>query len=113
MNLTDAQWKIIVPLLPGTPKGPRGQGRPPAHSPRDILNGILWKLRSGAVWALMPAQYPPYQTCHRWLQYWRKTGTFEKILVSLIDIAEKGGRLDMNESFIDATFALAKKGGPA
>lgn len=113
MNLTDEQWKIIEPMLPDPLKGPRGQGRPSPHSPRAILDGILWKLRSGAAWALMPEQYPPYQTCHRWLQYWRKTGTFEKILISLIDRAEKDGRLDMNEGFIDATFAPAKKGGPA
>lgn len=111
MRLTDTQWKLLEPLLPKTPKGPRGQGRPPAHPPREILEGILWKLRSGAAWAMMPDCYPPYQTCHRWLQFWRKTGTFEKILLELSKLAYAEGKLDVNEAFIDATFAPAKKGG--
>ncbi len=113
MKLTDKQWELIEPLLPQTPKGPRGQGRPPAHSPREILNGILWKLRSGSRWSLLPKCYPPYQTCHRWLQFWRKTGTFEKILISLTKMALNDGKLDVNEAYIDATFAPAKKGGNA
>ena len=105
MRLTDTQWNVLEPLLPETPKGPRGKGRPPAHPPREILEGILWKLRSEAAWAMMPDCYPPYQTCHRWLQYWRKTGTFEKTKMALA-----AGKLDVNEAFIDATFAPAKKG---
>ncbi len=112
MKLTDRQWELIEPLLPATPKGPRGQGRPPAHSQREILEGILWKLRSGAAWSLLPNCYPPCQTCHRWLQYWRKTGTFEKILVTLANMALDTGLLETKEGFIDATFAPAKKGGP-
>lgn len=112
MKLTDEQWELIEPLLPATPKGPRGQGRPPAHSPRSILEGILWKLRSGARWELLPKCFPPYQTCHRWLQYWRKTGTFEKILFALANMALEQGKLGLDEGFIDATFAPAQKGGP-
>lgn len=111
MKLTDKEWKMIEPLLPETPKGPRGQGRPPAHSQRHILEGILWKLRSGSAWSLLPACYPPYQTCHRWLQFWRKTGTFEKILIVLTNMAFEMGKLGLNEGHIDATFAPAKKGG--
>ena len=107
MRLSDTQWELLEPLLLETPKGPRGQGQPPAHSPREILEGILWKLRSGAVWAMMPDCYPPYQTCHRWLQFWRRTGTFEKILVELTKMALEAGMLDVNEAFIDATFAPA------
>ena len=112
MRLTDEQWQLIEPILPATPKGPRGQGRPAAHSERAILDGILWKLRSGSKWALLPKCYPPYQTCHRWLQFWRKTGTFEKILLIFANIALEQGRLGMEEGYIDATFAPAKKGGP-
>lgn len=52
---------IIVPYLP---KAPRAQGRPHTHSQREILEEILWKLRSGERWALLPDCYPLYQTCH-------------------------------------------------
>ncbi len=58
----------------------------------------------------LPKCFPPYQTCHRWLQYWRKTGTFEKILFALANMALEQGKLGLDEGFIDATFAPAKKG---
>lgn len=109
MRFTDSQWELLEPSLPKTPKGARGHGRQPAHSLRKILEGILWKLRSSAAWAMMPACYPPYQIFHRLLQYWRKAGTFEKILVKLTKMALEAGKLKVNEAFVDATFAPAKK----
>ena len=100
-------------IIASNTEGPTGSGAPPVHSQRAILEGILWKLRSGARWQLLPKYYPPYQTCHRWLQYWRKTGTFEKILITLANMALEQGKLGLEEGFIDATFASAKKGGLA
>lgn len=111
MKLTDAQWDMIQPMLPSLPKGPRGQGRPLAHPLREILDGILWKLKSGAPWKMLPKNYPPYQTCHRWFQKLRKAGVFEKILKVLVNEAVTLGKLEMDEAYIDATFAPAKKGG--
>ena len=112
MDITNEQWTIIAPLLPARPKGPRGQGRPPAHDQRDILNGILWVLRTGAPWKDMPKRYPPYQTCHRWLQQWRKAGVFDSVLRALAKDLRERGKLDLREAFVDGTFAPAKKGAP-
>ena len=66
-DLTDAQWGFIEPLLLALPRRADGRGRPWRDS-REVLNGILWVLRTGAQWSAMPSRYPPYQTCHRRFQ---------------------------------------------
>ena len=64
MDLTEAQWKRLAPLLPKPRRRPDGRGRP-WRDPRDVLNGVLWVMRTGAPWHDLPDRYPPYQTCHR------------------------------------------------
>ena len=109
MELTNAQWAVVAPLIPEPPRRADGRGRPwrPA---REILDGILWILRTGAPWRDLPARYPPYQTCHRRFQHWVRAGVFDTILEALAtDLAERGD-LNFSECFIDGTFAGAKKG---
>jgi transposase len=67
MDLTDEQWAVLEPLIGELPKRADGQDRPRRGS-REVLNGILWILRTGAQWADLPERYPPYQTCHRRFQ---------------------------------------------
>jgi len=110
MDITNEQWVLVSSLLSVTPKGPKGQGRPVTNDPRAILNGVLWILRTGAPWKDMPERYPPYQTCHRWFQRWRKDGIFDALLITLAEDLRKRGKLDLREAFIDGTFAPAKKG---
>lgn len=111
MDLTNAQWKRIEPLIPNPKRRPDGKGRP-RRAPRDVFNGILWVLRTGAPWKDMPGRYPPYQTCHRWLQKWQKDGVFDAIMKALAEDLRKRGRINLKEAFVDGTFAGAKKGGP-
>jgi transposase len=110
MDLTDEQWTRLETLIP-SPKDrpdPRGRSR---RNPKEVLNGILWILRTGAPWKDLPDRYPPYQTCHRWFQTWSKGGIFEEILLTLAeDLRDRGG-IDIREAFIDGSFAPAKKGG--
>ena len=109
MDLNDEQWEIIKPLIPQPPKRSECRGRPRRDN-REILNGILWIMRTGTQWMDMPERYPPYQTCHRRFQEWVRTGAFEDILRTLVkDVKERGG-LDLTECFIDGTFVIAKKG---
>ena len=77
---------------------------------REILNGILWVLRTGAPWHDMPERYPPYQTCHRRFQEWVRCGIFEKVLRALVKDVKERGKLDLTECFIDGSFVIAKKG---
>ncbi|MCG8550500.1 MAG: IS5 family transposase [Desulfobacterales bacterium] len=109
MELTNEQWKRIEPIiLKTTPeKDPRGRKPKPA---RDVMNGILWILRTGAPWKDMPSRYPPYQTCHRRFQEWTERGTFQEILYELAKDLYERGKIDIREAFIDGSFAPAKKG---
>ena len=95
MDLTDEQWAIVEPLIGEMPRRADGRGRP-WRSSREVLNGILWILRTGAQWADLPERYPPYQTCHRRFQRWVRDGTFERILEAL---GERSQRAWQSRSF--------------
>jgi transposase len=110
MDLTDDQWTILAPLLPA-PRLRRDRRGRPWRDPRDVLNGILWVLRTGAPWKDLPARYPSYQTCHRRFQHWQRTGVYEAVLQRLAEDLRDRGQLDLTEGFIDASFSAAKKGG--
>src|SRR5450755_395783 len=108
MDLTDAQWAFLEPLF-----RPRrredGRGRP-WQDTRAVLNGVFWILRTGAPWHDLPARYPPYQTCHRRFQQWQRSGLLTHLLQKLAEDLRDRGKLDLSESFIDASFSSAKKG---
>jgi transposase len=109
MELTDAQWELLKPLVePGTPAKRRGR---PWRDARHVLEGVLWILRTGAQWSELPRdKFPPYQTCHRRFQQWVRTGTLVKVLRRLAEDLLARGQLDLSETFIDASFSSAKKG---
>ena len=75
-----------------------------------MLSGVLWILGTGAQWRELPDRYPPFQTCHRRFQQWVRSGKLEKALRLLAKHLHERGKLDLQEAFIDATFASAKKG---
>ena len=110
MDLTDEQWQRLEPLIPKPSRRSDGRGRQWRDS-REVLNGILWVLRTGAPWKDLPDRYPSYQTCHRRFQQWAEDGTVEKILRALAEDLEERGEIDLSETFIDGTFAPARKGG--
>jgi len=109
MELTDVQWEVLKALVkPTTPVKRRGR---PWKDTRPVLEGVLWILRTGAQWAELPKdKFPPYQTCHRRFQQWVREGTLVKLLRLLAEDLMARGQLDLAETFIDATFAGAKKG---
>jgi transposase len=67
-ELTDAEWKIIAPLLPRKSRGVK------RVDDRRVLNGIFWRLRSGAPWADIPERYGPPTTCYNRFVRWRAAG---------------------------------------
>src|SRR6478752_7584661 len=110
MDLMNEQWTVLEPLIGELPKRADGRGRP-WRSSREVLNGILWILRTGAQWADLPDRYPPYQTCHRRFQEWVRSGVLDTVLQALARDLEERGEIDLSECFIDGTFVVAKKGG--
>lgn len=107
-ELTDEQWSLIE-LLFDEPPLVATRGRP-RRAEREVLNGVLWILRSGARWCDLPERFPPYQTCHRRFQHWVRDGRLLKVLETLATDLHTRGKLDLTECFIDGTFVVAKKG---
>ena len=110
-DLTDSQWELLNDLIPEPTPREDGCGRP-WKDRRAVLNGILWVLRTGAPWAEVPERYPSYQTCHRRFQQWVRSGVMRGVLEALAQDLKIRGPLDLEEAFIDGSFAPAKKGAP-
>ena len=111
-DLTDAQWEFLDSLIPEPPRRRDGRGRP-RRGRREVLNGILFIQRTGSPWADLPERYPPYQTCHRRFQQWARSGVMRGVLEALAEDLRSRGGFDLEEAFIDGSFAAAKKGAPA
>ena len=73
-DLTDFEWSVIQPLLPNRPRGV------PRVDDRRVLNGIFWRLRTGAPWADIPERYGPYTTCVNRFNRWRRAGVWDRLL---------------------------------
>ncbi|MEM9049211.1 MAG: IS5 family transposase [Pseudomonadota bacterium] len=73
-DLTDFEWSVIQPLLPTKVRGKK------RVDDRRVLNGIFWRLRTGAPWADIPARYGPHTTCVNRFNRWRRAGHWARIL---------------------------------
>jgi transposase len=88
-DLTDAQWAILEPLIPP----PRPGGRPPKHPRRELVNAMLYVLRGGIAWRLLPHEYPPWQTVYHYFRLWRIDGAWDRINAALCArVRMRGGR---------------------
>src|SRR5258705_11459259 len=75
-DLTDAEWSIIAPLLPGAEGKKSGRPRP---DDRKVLNGIFFGLRTGTPWRDLPERYGPYTTVYNRVNRWAKAGIWLRI----------------------------------
>lgn len=73
-DLADSEWAIIQPLLPNKSRGV------PRVDDRRVINGILWRFRTGSPWADVPERYGPYTTCYNRFVRWRKAGVWDHVL---------------------------------
>ena len=111
MDLTDEQWEAVRKQIPGAERmRTTERGGRPWRDPRDVLNAVMWILRTGAPWADLPRRYPPYQTVHRRFQKWEREGVLDRVLRALARDLYKRGKLDLTEAFVDGTHAGAKRG---
>lgn len=99
-ELTDKAWETIAPLLPANGKGRRWRDH------RQVINGILWKLRTGAPWRDVPDRYGPWKTCHERLRIWTMDGTWAKILDEAVVKDDATGDLEWVLS-VDSTSVRA------
>ena len=75
-----------------------------------MLEAVLWILNTGAQWHMLPQSYPNYKTVHRRFQSWCNSEVLRQVLTDVANELRDKGVLDEEESFIDATFAMAKGG---
>lgn len=105
-DLTDAQYALIQPLLPPERTGKAGC---PYKSHRQVLNGIVWILRTGAPWRDLPERYGRWKTVYDRFRRWRDSGLWQRILDALLATARKVGRLDFDFGALDGTVVRAHK----
>lgn len=110
MELTDAQWDRIKRHFPeeGAPASKPGRKPVPA---RQVLEGAIWILKTGAQWHMMPQCYPNYKTVHRRFQKWCESEVLRKILCDLANEAREKDSGVLEEAYIDASFVPAHGGG--
>jgi len=78
-DLSDAQWELIAPLVPPAKPG----GRPRSVDLREILNAILYVLRSGCAWRMIPHDLPVWSTVYDYFRQFRRAGVWKCIHDSL------------------------------
>ena len=74
-DLTDEQWKLIEPLLPPAKPG----GRPQTTDLREVINAILYLVRAGCSWRMLPHDFPPWPTVHDYYRKYRRDGIWNQI----------------------------------
>jgi len=106
-DLTDEEYEVLKALLPQE-RRPHKAGRPWSDH-RMILNGLFWRLRTGAPWRDIPERYGPWSTIQTRFRRWGKEGVWQKMLDHLQALSRKLDRIDFDFSAIDGTSVRAHK----
>lgn len=102
-ELSDPQWEALAPMLTTASTGR------PRRDDRTTLNGILWKLCSGAAWRDVPQRYGPWRTVYDRFARYRDEGTLDRIIETLHLKLDAEGHLDCTTWMIDATSIRASR----
>jgi putative transposase len=90
-DLTDEQWKLVEPYLPRAKPG----GRPRKTDLREVLNAVLYLVRSGCQWRMIPHEFPSWRTCYNYYRAWIDSGTWDEMVYLLrTEVRIEAGRKD-------------------
>jgi transposase len=108
--VTDELWDLVAPLLPQEPPKPKG-GRP-RLADRAALTGIIFVLRTGIPWELLPQEMGcgSGMTCWRRLRAWHEAGVWHRLHRVLLDRLGEQDGIDWSRASVDSTSVRAKKG---
>jgi transposase len=108
----DDLWAIVAPLLPPEPPKPKG-GRPRVPD-RAGLTGIIFVLKSGIPWEMLPQEMGCGSgvTCWRRLRDWQAAGVWDRLHQTLLDRLGDAGRIDWSRASLDSASVPAKRGAP-
>src|SRR6266545_3702122 len=108
--VSDELWEVIAPLLPAEPPKPKG-GRPRVPD-RATLTGIVFVLRSGIPWELLPQELGCGSgvTCWRRLRDWQQAGVWHRLHRVLLDRLGEADRIDWSRARADSARLPAKRG---
>jgi transposase len=98
-ELTDDQWAALAPHLPPQ----RAATGRPAKDHRTVVEGVLWRLRTGAPWRDLPERYGPWQSVYTRFRRWQRAGVWDRALAALQAEADERGELDWALHFLDGT----------
>ena len=108
-RIPDDVWNEVKTILPKE-KPHDSQGRP-AVPFRQVLDGILFVLRTGCQWKMLPKEYGSGSTCHRRFSQWVQLGVFEKLWVRLLKIYDDIHGIDWKWQSLDSATIKAPLGG--
>jgi transposase len=108
--VSDELWNTIEPLLPDEPPKPKG-GRPRVDD-RSALAGIIFVLKSGIPWEMLPQEMGCGSgvTCWRRLREWQEAGVWERLHKVLLDRLGEADRIDWERASLDSASIPAKRG---
>jgi transposase len=112
-NLTDEQWQLVEPLVSRW-RAERAPGPEHTTDLRDIVNALLYVVRTGIAWRYLPHDFPPHPTVYWYFRQWEKDGTAEQIHDTLRDLLrqKKGRRILPTAAIIDAQSVKASPNAP-
>jgi transposase len=111
--IDDALWARIAPLLPRPrPRRGRAMGRPRVPD-RAALTGIVFVLRSGLPWQMLPKEMGcgSGSTCWRRLERWQRAGVWKRLHTVLLAELRRRGQLDLARALVDSASLRALRGG--
>ncbi len=111
--MSDELWETVEPLLPPDPPKPKG-GRPRIDD-RAALTGIVFVLKSGIPWEMLPKEMGcgSGSTCWRRLRDWQEAGVWEELHRVLLNRLGEADRIDWERASLDSASVPAKRGDKA
>src|SRR5512146_329562 len=108
--VSDELWAVVEPLLPAEP--PKPQGGRPRLSDRAALTGIIFVLKSGIPWEMLPQELGcgSGMTCWRRLRDWQRAGVWERLHQELLRRLQEADQLDWSRTSLDSASVAAKRG---